>query len=404
MKTKSALLSVFLGLGLTLAFILLVQQAAGAAPAASGAILCVRPGGGGGCYTTIQAAVGAAIAGDTIRVAQGEYHETVRVDKSLTLQGGWNSTFTAWNWTLYRSTIDAADNGSVISIDGQTTPITVTIEGFYITDVDASDYLGWGGGILAHGALDNPGTITIRNNYISENVACRLNSCQGYGGGIYLDGSSSPELDRNLVLLNTASGSAGLAGGGVAVAVNASTHVTLTNTVIAHNTVSVATPPNLGSGVLCYSGSCSLIHCTIVDNKTGANPGEGVRIIAQGGLNVVRNSIIVGHDLGLYLASPATIDLDYNNYYDNGIDTAGVSAGAGAHSIFQAPLFVNRALGNYHLTAGSPLINAGDSGTNTFFDFDSDPRLQPPDIGADEFILGRLLLPLMQNNYTPGPP
>jgi hypothetical protein len=211
-------------------------------------------------------------------------------------------------------------------------------------------------------------------------------------------------LDRNLVLLNTASGSAGLAGGGVAVAVNASTHVTLTNTVIANNTVSVATPPNLGSGVLCYSGSCLLIHCTIVDNKTGANPGEGVRIIAQGGLNVVRNSIIVGHDLGLHLASPATIDLDYNNYYDNGIDTAGVSAGAGAHSIFQAPLFVNRALGNYHLTAGSPLINAGDSGTNTFFDFDSDPRLQPPDIGADEFILGRLLLPLMQNNYTPGPP
>jgi hypothetical protein len=39
---------------------------------------------------------------------------------------------------------------------------------------------------------------------------------------------------------------------------------------------------------------------------------------------------------------------------------------------------------------------------STFFDIDSDPRLLPPDIGADEFIQGRLLLPLMQNRYTPG--
>jgi hypothetical protein len=230
-----------------------------------------------------------------------------------------------------------------------------------------------------------------------------VNGAIWYGGGIYLGGSSSPELDRNLVILNTAGGNAGLAGGGVAVAVSASTHVTLTNAVIAHNSVSVATPPNLGSGLLCYSGSCSLIHCTIVDNKTGPDPGEGVRIIAQGGLNIVRNSIIVGHNLGLYLASPATIDLDYNNYSDNIIDTAGVAAGAGAHSVFQPPLFVNRSAGNYHLTAGSPLINAGDNGMSTFFDIDSDPRLLPPDIGADEFVRGRLLLPLMQKNYYPGP-
>lgn len=47
---------------------------------ASGALaatLCVEPGGAGGCYATIQAAVNAAGAGDTIEVRPGTYFENV---------------------------------------------------------------------------------------------------------------------------------------------------------------------------------------------------------------------------------------------------------------------------------------------------------------------------------------
>ena len=49
------------------------------------------------CYTSIQDAVNAAGTGATIRVAEGNYASSITLDtsKSLTLQGGWNTTFTS---------------------------------------------------------------------------------------------------------------------------------------------------------------------------------------------------------------------------------------------------------------------------------------------------------------------
>lgn len=686
MKVLSVVLSVFLGLGLVLVFSFLAQTGAGAAPEVPSVIRYVRPSGGAGFFTTIQAAVDASASGDTILVAEGVYHEAVLVTKSLTLQGGWNTDFTAWNWTVYHTTIDADGAGSAIRIDGDSAPIQATIEGFYITDGDASNYLGWGGGILAQGEWNNPGLITIRNNYISNNVACRLDGCQGYGGGVviysnhaviennvivgniaradgagsgqgggvaiwgwptdatlyhnvieyntavisttgefsagegggvwcegsgdvvleenwirqntavekgkgwgggvystglmyrneiisntasvdgvgygggvyayytpnfhdnlvqgniasknaagsgggiyalylrdahgntiwnnkatdgggvyfseylgqqkfydnlvarnsasgldttipqggggilneanwveitsnqiltntglagggvlmragerirlegnliranlsyaggglymnntngqvlknrlasngalwwggglYLAGNSSPQLDRNAVYLNTAGGYSGFAAGGIAIGVDASTHVTLTNTLVAYNTIN----SGVASGVHCFSGSCSLIHCTIVDNKYGANPGEGVRIGALGGENVIWNSIIVGHSVGVVIGGTPLVSLDYNSFYDNDLDTSGVSPGA--HSLFVSPLFVNRWAGDYHLSQFSPLINAGDSNLSIGHDFEGDVRILGPDIGADDFVWGRIYLPRLYKDYV----
>jgi len=53
-------------------------------------------GGNSPCYTSIQEGVNAASTGFVIRMAQGTYSEsfTLNTSKSLTLQGGWNSTFT----------------------------------------------------------------------------------------------------------------------------------------------------------------------------------------------------------------------------------------------------------------------------------------------------------------------
>ncbi len=49
------------------------------------------------CYTSIQDAVNAAVTGATIRVVQGDYASsiTLNASKSLTVQGGWNTTFTS---------------------------------------------------------------------------------------------------------------------------------------------------------------------------------------------------------------------------------------------------------------------------------------------------------------------
>jgi len=54
-------------------------------------------GGKSPCYTSIQAAINAAATGSNIRIAQGTYTEsiTLSTSKSLTLKGGWNSSFTA---------------------------------------------------------------------------------------------------------------------------------------------------------------------------------------------------------------------------------------------------------------------------------------------------------------------
>lgn len=51
-------------------------------PNASAATLCVNTTGAGGCHTSIQTAINAAAAGDTIDVAAGTYNELVNVNKA----------------------------------------------------------------------------------------------------------------------------------------------------------------------------------------------------------------------------------------------------------------------------------------------------------------------------------
>jgi pectin methylesterase-like acyl-CoA thioesterase len=56
--------------------------------ASAAATLCVAPEGANGCFATIQAAVNAAISGDTITVAAGTYRELVTINgKTLTITG-----------------------------------------------------------------------------------------------------------------------------------------------------------------------------------------------------------------------------------------------------------------------------------------------------------------------------
>jgi len=53
-------------------------------------------GGRTPCHKTIQAAIDAAATGTAILIADGIYDESITLNaaKSLTLQGGWDSTFT----------------------------------------------------------------------------------------------------------------------------------------------------------------------------------------------------------------------------------------------------------------------------------------------------------------------
>lgn len=103
------------------------------------ATLCVAPGGAGGCYASIQAAITAASAGDTITVAAGTYAENVVIDRPITLQGSGPS-----------SIIQPA-GGPAIALRSPATlppPLTnVTIDGFTLKGSDGIliDKNWWGG-------------------------------------------------------------------------------------------------------------------------------------------------------------------------------------------------------------------------------------------------------------------
>jgi len=78
---------------------------------------------------------------------------------------------------------------------------------------------------------------------------------------------------------------------------------------------------------------------------------------------------------------------------------------SGTGNINANPLFVNAAGGDLHLSPGSPAIDAGDNTAPNLpaYDFEGDPRIvdgdsdgtATVDMGADEFYLPVLYLPLM---------
>ena len=102
------------------------------------------------CHTTIQEAVDAAVPGDEIRVAVGDYTgvqtrtapagstvvtQVVYISKTVTIRGGYTTT----NWTTpypitQPTTLDAQEQGRVLYITGDISP---TIEGLRITGGDA---------------------------------------------------------------------------------------------------------------------------------------------------------------------------------------------------------------------------------------------------------------------------
>jgi len=67
------------------------------------------------CYSTIQEAIDAANSGDTIRISRGSYDEGLNLSKSkeLSLQAGWDPTFTNQTSTTSVNSITITNSGTV---------------------------------------------------------------------------------------------------------------------------------------------------------------------------------------------------------------------------------------------------------------------------------------------------
>jgi hypothetical protein len=381
---RSVFVSLILGCALAASVVLSMQGGAAALaspPAASGAAGTVRyvaPGAACGgaepCYAAIQAAVDAAGEGDEIRVAGGTYtgagSEVVRVEKSLTIRGG----YTVADWVdadpnLNPTFLDGEDDWPVIEIVDTVDPrgdVTVTIEGLRIVRGDAL----WGGGVYVADAA-----VTLHHNWITDNRAQRggglyakshaltltRNVIQGnqatsggfdaYGGGVYVRDCDRAVLMDNRVISNTVQALTGRGGGiylrrssavltdnviqaneasvmgeGGGLYVDASTAALNRNTiadngaldyggglyltgsaVVLTNTLIVENLANdLGSGLFAASSQSQLIHTTLARNRGVVGSGLS---LSEGSQAALTNTILVSHSVGIVVAEGSTATL-----------------------------------------------------------------------------------------------
>lgn len=171
-----------------------------------------------------------------------------------------------------------------------------------------------------------------------------------------------------------------------------------------------------------------VINSTITDNVADAEDGGwekggGIRVYAYSGTGAIAsldlyNTIVHGNTLGggdpqdLHLGEMgpgnATVNAYYSDIGDVSIDTIrGEPTYSPVNVVNADPAFVDPANDDYHLTSGSPCIDAGTTavpdppGLPTT-DFEGDPRVlgAAPDIGADEYgYVRRIYLPLVTRSY-----
>jgi len=394
----------------------------------------------GGTYNSIQDAINAAgITTNTvvIRVAEGTYQENLDIylASDLTIQGGWNSTFTSRDTNRatvaygdsYGSEIDISE--SSITIDGLTVTrgndsdgggidvgdseltlrnckvvrnwaddngggiwanyTTLVIENseiaHNITSGDDDDY--YGGGLYVYG-----GSLVIKDSSIHDNntAADPYDSGDGDGGGVYLKDTSAT-IERTRILDNsTVYGDYDSYGGGIYAD---STNLSLINDLIAGN----STYDDQGGGLYYYQydngNNLSIVNSTFSDNHSdGSGGGAYIYTYGEGAVDI-RNSVLWGNlnPEDLYLIyDDGTTDLNIS-YSDIGT-TGGDPFTAGPGVISADPLYVN-STDDFRLRAGSPAINTASSAGAPATDLDGIARPQGAgfDMGAFEWVAPTVL-------------
>jgi Right handed beta helix region len=375
-------------------------------------------------YRTIQAAIDAAAAGDTILVAPGTYNETIDFHaKRITVVSESGAA----------STIINGDGVGVVVTMNANAGETPVLRGFTIRN--GGPYGSSDGAIDTSGgpALIENNTITanhfcgdgavtasfsaatIRNNVISVNSQVLCSGGVG-GAGVSIQGDGTVQLLNNVITGNTDGSEAG------GVGLFAAGTPTISGNLIKDNigwigggmsleNVSDATISNnmivgnqgaLGGGMYVsvpYGARGPLaVNNTIAANQ--ANTGLG--IYAQGfdaqaaflnNIVTANGAAAVVHCDGSYDPNPPIIR--FNDVYNSGTgpayggictDQTGVNGNKSAD-----PSFVDSAGGNFHIRRG-PAVDAGTNTGAPPVDIDGDPRpldgngdgVAIVDMGADE--------------------
>ena len=193
---------------------------------------------------------------------------------------------------------------------------------------------------------------TITHCTICDNVA------DHHGGGIFCDGLSAPVFTHCSIIRNNVVDESG---GGIYC--NGGSATSFTHCLIAENT---STSDGGGICISTVITSCDITNCTISRNISSSGAGGGIWFDCAYAVPAMRNCIVWGN-------APSNIHTCCSIEYS---DIQGGCSGEG--NIDADPMFVDTANSDYHLTEGSPCIDAGDP---TMFD----PDCTPSDMGAFYF-------------------
>jgi hypothetical protein len=207
----------------------------------------------------------------------------VRIDKSITLSGGWDETFTTQSGT---STVDGGGARSGITVLGSSNAITVFIDHFTIQYGSVGE--GGAGGGIFNGRNSN---LTLSNSIVRRNVT------DWRGGGIY-------NQDGTLNIINTTISDN--SGSGIH---NSSGTVVLNNSSISGN----KGIGESGSGIYTYEDTVILNNSTVSGN-TGSDEG----IYIDGGTLILKNSTITNNQPRAIMNMGGTLSLQNTIIAKNG--------------------------------------------------------------------------------------
>ncbi len=256
----------------------------------------------GGNFTTIQAAINAASAGDTIKLCDARFVENIVIDKDLTLLGVDN----------YSTIIDGDERGSTVTV---LPGATVQISHANITRgrVEPSEIVGWGSG----GGVHNEGRLTLDDVNVNSSVAYM-------GGGI---GNERGELTlrNSIVIDNRAEMGAGVANIG---SWEGMATMFVRRTYIVDNFATVdlyeGTHDDAGAGGGLYNNDFSILHVELsdIDSNAAERFGGGIQNSEGWGSAAqlwVSDTVIRGNSAyaGGGINTNATVDLVNDNIWGN---------------------------------------------------------------------------------------
>jgi hypothetical protein len=239
-------------------------------------VVNVRPGQS---YGTLEEAVTAATAGDTLQV-KGTCYGTTTIAKNLTIVGK-NGSGSG------QATLDGAKSGSVVTVErGVTVAITrLTITGGSGSpEPFTSDIVG--------GGITNFGSLTLTDSTVSGNTAFEEGTVGGKGGGIFNGGEYGRGASLRITDSTVSGNETGFLGGGI---MNDGHSVTINDSTVSRNTASQG-----GGGIAGVRGSLTITDSTVADNTAvGYITSGGGGIAVTAGSLTLTNSTVRGNAASL---------------------------------------------------------------------------------------------------------